>query len=142
MDMNKTFYLKNEDRAPKWHVIDAEGQVLGRMATKIADILRGKDKAIYTPHTDTGDYVVVINSDKVKVTGNKYEDKMYVSYSGWIGGKKEIAFKDLLKKDSTRIIHLAVKRMLPKNKLSDQVIKKLKVYKKGEHPHKAQVETK
>lgn len=139
MDMNKTFFLSKENRAPKWHVIDATDRVLGRMATEIADILRGKTKAEYTPHTDSGDYVVVINSKKVKLTGNKWEGKIYPFFSGWRSGLKEVKAKDLLKKDPTMIIKLAVKRMLPKNKLSSQIFTKLKVYSGSEHPHKAQV---
>ena len=139
VNMNKAFYLKKEDSDPKWHVIDADGQVLGRMVTKIADILRGKDKPIYTPHTDGGDYVVIINAEKIRVTGKKETDKIYVSYSGWLGGKKEVAFKDIMKKDPTKIITHAVKGMLPKNKLNRQIIKKLKIYIGPNHPHKAQV---
>ena len=139
MDMNKAFYLKNEERDPKWHIIDAEGQVLGRLATKITDMLRGKDRALYTPHTDSGDYVVVINSEKIKLTGNKFEDKKYVSYSGWIGGQKEITVKRVMQKDPTRILHHAVKGMLPKNKLGRQIFKKLKLYVGPNHPHKAQI---
>ena len=139
MDMNKTFYLKKEDRNPSWHVIDAEGKILGRLATQIADMLRGKDKAIYTPHTDGGDYVVLVNVEKIKVTGNKVEDKKYVSYSGWIGGQKERSFKDVMAKDPTRIILHAVKGMLPRNKLGREMIKKLKMYVGPDHPHKAQI---
>lgn len=139
MDMNKTFFLAKEDRAPKWHVIDATDRVLGRMSTEIADILRGKTKAGYTPHTDSGDYVVVINCEKVKLTGNKWEGKIYPFFSGWRSGLKEVKAKDILKKDPTMIIKLAVKRMLPKNKLSSQIFTKLKVYAGSEHPHKAQI---
>lgn len=139
MDMNKTFFLRKEDRAPKWRVIDANGLILGRLATKIADALRGKDKAIYTPHTDCGDYIVVINADKVVLTGKKLVQKEYINYSGWMGGKKVIMAKDMLRKHPTKILQLAVKRMLPKNKLSDQVIKKLKLYVGDSHPHVAQV---
>lgn len=139
MDMNRIFYLKKEDRDPSWHVIDAKDQILGRLATKIADTLRGRDKAHFTHHTDTGDYVVVINAKNIKVTGNKFEDKKYVSYSGWIGGQKERTFKQLMAKDPTQIIIKAVKGMLPRNKLSREIIKKLKVYAGSEHPHKAQI---
>jgi large subunit ribosomal protein L13 len=139
MDMNRTFFLRKEDRAPKWRVIDANGLILGRLATKIADALRGKDKAIYTPHTDCGDYIVVINADKVVLTGKKLVQKEYINYSGWMGGKKVIMAKDMLRKHPTKILQLAVKRMLPKNKLSDQVIKKLKLYVGTTHPHVAQV---
>jgi len=139
MDMNRTFFLKKEDRAPKWRVIDAEGQVLGRLATKVADALRGKDRAIFTNHTDSGDYIVIVNAEKIKLTGNKLEDKEYVRYSGWIGGQKKVTAQEILDKHPERIIEFAVKGMLPKNKLSDQIIKKLKVYAGSEHPHKAQV---
>ena len=138
-DMNKAFYLKKEAKCPQWRLIDAEGQILGRLATKIADALRGKDKPTYTPHTDGGDYIVVINAEKVALTGNKMEDKIYDRYSGWIGGYKTATYKEMLAKHPTKIIEMAVKRMLPKNKLNRQVIKKLKVYVGPEHPHKAQL---
>ena len=139
MDMNRAFYLSKEARDPKWRVINAEGRILGRLATEVADALRGKDKPTYTPHTDGGDYIVIINADKVVLTGQKWDDKIYVSHSGWMGGKKEVAAKDLHAKHPTKLIELAVKRMLPKNKLADAMIKKLKVYAGAEHPHKAQV---
>lgn len=139
MDMNKAFYLKKEDRAPKWHVIDADGKVLGRLATQIADMLRGKDKPEYTPHTDGGDYVVVINAEKVKMTGNKWEDKIYDRYTGYIGGYRTRTAKEVRAKNPEDIIVLAVKRMLPKNRLNREIIKKLKVYAGKEHPHVAQL---
>lgn len=139
MDMNKSFRLHTEDAAPAWRVIDAEGKVLGRLATHIADALRGKDKAYYTPHTDSGDYIVVINAEKIKLTGNKLEGKIYDRYSGWMGGYKVTSAKDMLAKKPEFLIEHAVKGMLPKNKLSDAIIKKLKVYAGPEHPHKAQV---
>jgi len=139
VDFNKAFYLKNEDRKPQWHLIDAEGQILGRLATKIADILRGKNRPTYTPHTDSGDYVVVINSDKIVMTGNKMEDKIYDRYTGWMGGYKVATAKEVMEKHPTRIVELAVKRMLPKNKLNRQIFKKLKVYAGSEHPHEAQL---
>lgn len=138
MDMNKAFYPRKEDVVAAWCHIDAEGKVLGRLATFIADRLRGKDKAHFTPHTDCGDYVVVTNADKIVLSGDKWEDKEYITVSGWKGGKKETAAKDLHAKHPTHLIELAVKRMLPKNKLSRQIIKKLKVYAGSEHPHKAQ----
>jgi len=137
--MNRSFVLKKEDHKPTWKLIDAEGQVLGRMATKIADMLRGKDQPYYTPHTDCGVYIVVINADKVVLTGNKMEDKEYARYTGWMGGYKVATAKELMEKHPTKIIELAVKRMLPKNKLSRQIFKKLKVYVGPEHPHKAQI---
>ncbi len=137
-DMNKTFFLRKEDRAPQWWILDAQDLVLGRIATHIADILRGKNKPEYTPHTDTGDYVVVINAEKIKLTGNKLEDKEYDRYSGWMGGYKVTTAGEILKKHPERLIEYAVKGMLPKNKLSRQVIKKLKVYAGTDHPHVAQ----
>ncbi|MCX5925308.1 MAG: 50S ribosomal protein L13 [Candidatus Dependentiae bacterium] len=138
MEMNKAFFLSKEARCPQWCIIDAKGKVLGRMATQIADILRGKNKAYYTPHTDGGDYVVVINAEHVVLTGKKLTDKLYVTYSGWRSGRKETTAKDVLDKHPTHLIELAVKRMLPKNKLADQIFKKLKVYAGSEHPHEAQ----
>jgi len=138
-DFNKAFNLNKEDAKPKWRLIDAEGQILGRMATKIADILRGKDKPVYTPHTDCGDYVVVINADKVVLSGNKMEGKIYDRYTGWIGGYKEATAKEVMAKHPTRLVELAVKRMLPKNKLNRQIFKKLKIYAGSEHPHTAQL---
>lgn len=139
MDMNKSFVLKKEDRQPAWRVIDAQGKVLGRLATEIATILRGKDKPQFTAHTDSGDYVVVINAEKVMLTGNKLEGKEYARYTGWMGGYKVTTAKDLLAKHPTHLIELAVRGMLPKNKLNRQVIKKLKVYAGPQHPHKAHV---
>ncbi len=141
MNFNKTFYLRKEDSNPQWIHLDAEDQVLGRLATKIADILRGKDKPEYTPHADAGDYVVVTNAEKIKLTGKKLKDKEYVRYTGWIGGYKVRTAEEMLKKDPTQVIMLAVKRMLPKNTLSSQVIKKLKVYAGAVHPHKAQLKS-
>ena len=138
MDMNKSFVLRKEDRSPEWHVIDASGKVLGRLATHVADVLRGKDRPEYTPHTDSGDYVVIINCDKIVLTGNKWKDKIYRSYSGWRSGLKERSAREVFEKDPTRIIRAAVKGMLPKNKLNRQIIKKLKIYVGSEHPHKAQ----
>lgn len=139
MDMNKAFFLRKENRKPKWRVIDAEGKVLGRLATEVADSLRGKNKVDYTPHTDGGDYVVIVNAEKVKLTGKKLKQKEYKSYSGWIGGLKVRTASELLNTHPTRIIEFAVKRMLPKNRLSREMFKKLKVYAGNEHPHKAQV---
>lgn len=139
MDMNRTFFLRKEDRLPKWKLIDAEGQILGRLATQIADTLRGKDKAIYTPQTDAGDYVVVINAEKIVLTGNKMEDKTYEHYTGWIGGLKVTTPKELLKKHPERIIEHAVKGMLPKTKMGDAMLSKLRVYAGSNHPHTAQI---
>jgi large subunit ribosomal protein L13 len=139
MDMNRAFFLRKEDMNPKWRLIDAEGQVLGRLATQIAEALRGKDKAFYTPHTDSGDYIVVINADKIVLTGNKMEDKEYARYSGWIGGLKITTAEEMLQKFPERIIKFAVKGMLPKNRLSRQILDKLKVYAGSKHPHIAQI---
>lgn len=138
MDFNKAFFLKKEAREPRWIVIDAQGKVLGRMATEIADILRGKNKPTYTPHEDAGDYVIVVNSKKVKLTGDKWEGKIYDRYSGYIGGYKTMTALEMMEKHPTRIVELAVKRMLPKTKLGRAMFKKLKVYSTAEHPHKAQ----
>lgn len=139
MDMNKAFILKREDRNPDWRVIDASGKILGRLATEVADALRGKDKPDYTPHTDGGDYVVITNCQNIVLTGAKMDDKIYQFHSGWQGGLKELSAKEMMKKDATSLIYLAVKRMLPRNKLSRQIIKKLKIYAGDTHPHKAQV---
>ncbi len=141
MDMNKAFYLRKEDRNPQWRVMDATGQSLGRLAVKIADALRGKDQAMYTPHTDSGDYIVVINLAKIVLTGNKWNDKEYVSHSGYLGNRKVLKAKELYAKDPSAILIKAVKLMLPKNNLSKQILKKLKVYTGAEHPHIAQVGT-
>ncbi len=139
MDMNKAYFVTKETSAPKWHIIDASGRVLGRLATQIADTLRGKDKVTYTPHADGGDYVVVINCEKIVLTGNKLENKVYPFFSGWRSGLKEIKAKDMLKRKPEKIIELAVKRMLPKNKLNSRIFKKLKVYVGDQHPHAAQL---
>lgn len=139
MDMNKAFRFKNEDKSPRWRVIDAKGQIVGRIATQIADILRGKDRAIYTPHSDAGDYVVVINAKDLVFTGNKMEQKIYERYSGYIGNKKYITANQMMAKDPARIIENAVKGMLPKNKIARQHLRKLLVYSDSEHPHKAQI---
>lgn len=136
--MNKAHYVRKEDAAPKWRLIDAEGKVLGRLATTVTEILRGKDKPYYTPHTDCGDYVVIINADKIVLSGDKWEKKEYVSHSLWIGGKKVKTAKELFMKHPTDLIELAVKRMLPKNILSRQILKKLNIYTGNAHPHKAQ----
>ncbi len=135
---NKTFIpqVNLEDR--KWWVVDASDLVLGRMATRVADILRGKDKAIYTPFMDTGDFVVVINAEKIKLTGSKEEQKMYYRHSGWMGGIKETSYAKMKATYPERIIMKAVKGMLPKNKLNDKILTKLKVYKGNEHNHEAQ----
>lgn len=134
----KTFSAKSSDVERKWWVVDLEGKTVGRAATEIATLLRGKHKPIFTPHVDTGDFVVCINADKVVFTGNKLEQKNYYHHSGYPGGLKSITAKELLEKDPTAVIHAAVKGMLPKNKLGRQIIKKLKVYAADTHPHEAQ----
>ena len=134
----KTYSAKPHEVEQKWLLVDAEGQTLGRMATAIATRLRGKHKAEYTPHVDTGDFVVVINADKVTVTGNKAKDKIYYSHSGSPGALKSISFEKLLAKAPERVIKLAVKGMLPRNSLGRAMFKKLKVYAGAEHPHTAQ----
>lgn len=142
MDMNKAFFLRKEDCKPKWHVVDATDKVLGRLATEIADRLRGKDKAMYTPHSAGGDYIVVINCEKIKLTGDKWNQKVYKRYSGYRGGLKERTAKQVLDKDPIFIIKHAVKGMLPKNRLSSVNIKRLKLCVGNEHPHDAQVSKK
>jgi len=139
MDMNKAFYLRKEDRNPQWRVMDAQGQALGRLAVQIANALRGKDQAMYTPHTDSGDYVIVINASGIVLTGNKWNDKEYISHSGYLGNRKVLTAKELFKKDPTALITKAVKLMLPKNTLNKAILKKLKVYAGADHKHEAQV---
>ncbi len=134
----KTYIPKNDEIERKWHVVDARGKILGRLASEIAQILSGKRKPIYTPHLDVGDFVVVINAEKVKVTGGKEEKKIYYHHSGYPGGLKEITYEDLLKKKPDAIIKKAVRGMLPKSKLGRQMFTKLKVYAGSEHPHQAQ----
>jgi len=134
----KTYILPQEKIKRKWYLIDANGQILGRLAAKIADIIRGKNKPHWSPHQDLGDYVVVINAAKVKITGKKLNDKIYYRHSGYPGGIKKETLKELLEKDPTRVIHRAVWGMIPHNRLGRQIIKKLKVYPGSDHPHQAQ----
>lgn len=134
----KTLSAKPAEVTRDWFVVDASGKTLGRMATEIARRLRGKHKAEYTPHVDTGDYVIVINAEKIRVTGNKTQDKMYYHHTGYIGNLKSISFDKLLAKAPQRPIEIAVKGMLPKNPLGRQMFSKLKVYAGTEHPHVAQ----
>ncbi len=136
--MIKTFIAKKEDVQRDWYVIDATDKVLGRMASRIAMILQGKTKPIYTPHVDTGDFVVVTNAEKIKLTGNKMNEKVYYTHSGYPGGFKEIPIKKWMEKHPDRIVNLAVKRMLPKTKLGSAMLKKLKVYAGPDHSHEAQ----
>ena len=134
----KTYSLKKEEVQRNWFVVDATDRVLGRVATKIADKIRGKDKPTFTPHTDGGDYVIVINAEKIKVTGSKSNNKMYYRHSLYPGGLKSQTFKELNKKNPERIIEEAVKGMLPKNKLGKSIIKKLKVFQGPNHDHESQ----
>ncbi len=122
----------------KWYVIDAEGKVLGRLASEIASVLRGKKKPIFTPHVDCGDFVIVINADKVVLTGDKLNQKIHAYHTGYPGGRKEIVYSEMIEKRPEKVIELAVKGMLPKSRLGRQMIKKLKVYAGAEHPHAAQ----
>ncbi len=134
----RTFSAKPHEIEREWFVVDATGMTLGRLASRIATILRGKHKPIYTPHVDCGDFVIVVNADKIHVTGRKLDQKMYYRHSGYPGGLKQISLRDQLDKHPERVIRLAVRGMLPKNRLGRQMIKKLKVYAEPDHPHQAQ----
>ena len=137
----KTVSAKKESVTREWYVVDATGKTLGRLSTEIANRLRGKHKPEFTPHVDTGDYIVVVNAEKVKVTGNKTTDKVYHHHTGYPGGIKSIPFDQLIDKAPERIIEKAVKGMMPKNKLSQSMMTKLKIYAGSEHPHSAQQPT-
>ena len=134
----KTYMAKAETVERKWYVVDAEGVTLGRLASKVASVLRGKTKPNYTPNVDTGDFVIVINTDKVVLTGKKLEDKFYRYHTGYIGGLKEISYKKMMAEKSDLAVYEAVKGMLPKNSLGRAMLKKLRVYKGAEHNHAAQ----
>ena len=134
----KTFVATPANRERNWVVVDATGQTLGRLATQIADALRGKRKPEYTPHCDVGDFVIVVNAERIAVTGNKREDKKYYRHSGYPGGIKERTLNDMLERRPEEVIRLAVKGMLPRNRLARQQLRKLKVYAGPEHPHQAQ----
>ena len=134
----KTFMAKKGDIESKWLLVDADGRVLGRLASKIAPILMGKHRPTYTPHVDTGDHVIVVNAEKVKVTGKKAQDKQYDYYTHYPGGHKFVSFADMMARKPEKVIELAVKRMLPKNKLGRKMLKKLKVHRGPEHDHNAQ----
>ena len=134
----KTISAKADDVKRDWVLVDADGKTLGRLATEIARRLRGKHKAIYTPHVDTGDYIVVINAEKVRVSGNKANDKMYYRHSGYMGGLKETNFNDMIERSPERVIEIAVKGMLPRNPLGREMYRKLKVYAGPQHQHAAQ----
>ncbi len=134
----KTWNAKPGEVDRKWWLVDADGQTVGRMASKIAQVLRGKNKPQFTPHVDTGDFVVVINTDKMRFTGAKWDDKKYYTHSRYIGSLKEKSAKELLEKDSTKIVTAAVKGMLPKNKMASKLLMKMKTYTGAEHPHAPQ----
>lgn len=134
----KSFMATKEQLEHKWYLVDAGGAVLGRMAAKIAPILMGKNKPTYTPHVDSGDYVVVINAEKIQVTGKKAKQKQYDYYTHFPGGHKYVSFADMMTKKPEKVVELAVRRMLPKNKLAVKMLKKLKVYRGPDHEHQAQ----
>jgi large subunit ribosomal protein L13 len=137
----KTYLPKNNLENRKWHVVDASGAILGRLAAQVSDILRGKNKPIYTPHLDAGDFVVVINAEKVRLTGKKETDKEFMSYSGWKGGEKYTTVAQVRARHPEKLITHAVRGMVPKNRLGRVLMTKLKVYKGSEHPHAAQQPT-
>ena len=137
----KTFSAKPQDIERKWFVVDAQGQTLGRLATRIATLLRGKHKPIYTPHMDCGDYVIVVNADKIQVTGHKLEQKTYYRHSGYPGGLRQVSLRRQLQVHPDRVIEAAVRGMLPHNRLGRKMFRKLKVYAGPTHPHEAQQPT-
>src|SRR5512139_293777 len=139
--MKRTYQAKKEEIDAKWYVVDADGKVLGRLASKLASVLRGKNKPIFTPHVDTGDFVVVVNAKKVVLTGKKLQDKSYYHYTGYPGGIREMSAEKMMAKKPTEVLRIAVKGMLPKNTLGRQMLRKLKVYAGPEHPHAAQKPT-
>ncbi|MEE9371190.1 MAG: 50S ribosomal protein L13 [Sedimentisphaerales bacterium] len=134
----KSFMAKKGEVEPKWLLVDVDGAILGRMAAKIAPILMGKNKPTYTPHVDTGDYVIVVNADKIKLTGKKAQVKEYDYYTHYPGGHKFVSFADMMARKPEKVVELAVRRMLPKNKLGKKMLKKLKVYRGQKHDHQAQ----
>jgi len=134
----KTYQAKKEELDYQWYLVNAEGKVLGRLAAELVKILKGKNKPTYTPHLDTGDFVIVVNAEKVALTGKKMKDKIYYHHTGYPGGIKEINAEKLLAKKPTEIIRIAVKGMLPKNSLGRQMLRKLKIYAGSNHPHEAQ----
>ena len=134
----RTFTQKQEEIERNWYIVDAEGETLGRLASRIAPILKGKHKPVYTPHLDCGDYVIIVNAEKVRVTGRKMDQKLYYRHSGYPGGLRSISLKDQLAKRPERVLQAAIRGMLPKNKLGRRMLKKLKVYAGDSHPHQAQ----
>ncbi|HOO91717.1 MAG TPA: 50S ribosomal protein L13 [Syntrophales bacterium] len=135
----KTYSAKKEEVARDWYLVDAEGKVLGRLAAEIARRLRGKHKPVYTPHIDTGDFIIVVNADKISLTGKKLTDKVYYHHTGYPGGLKSATASKVLSEKPEEVLRTAVKGMLPKNSLGRQMLKKLKIYRGNEHPHKAQM---
>src|SRR5437667_6821244 len=140
-EVQKTWNAKPSEITRRWYVVDAEGQTLGRLATRIADTLRGKGKPVYTPHVDTGDFVIVVNAEKIAVTGKKLDEKMYYRHSGYPGGLRERTLREQLERQPTEVLRTAVKGMLPRNKLGRAQLTKLKIYAGPEHPHSAQAPT-
>jgi large subunit ribosomal protein L13 len=136
--IQKTTHLKPSENRPAWWLVDATGKTLGRLATRLATVIMGKHKPGYTPHIDTGDFIVVTNASKIRVTGKKLEQKMYKHYTGYMGGLRKESLASLLGRHPERIIEIAVRRMIPKGRLGRRMIKKLKVYAGAEHPHEAQ----
>jgi len=139
MNRTKTYSLKAKDIDKAWHVIDATGQTLGRLSTRVAGLLMGKHKPTFSPHLDMGDFVIIVNAERVRVTGKKLDDKIYYRHTGYIGGLKETTLSDMLGRNPRRVIELSVRGMLPRNRLSRKLLGHLKVYAGPEHPHEAQV---
>ncbi len=139
MNRTKTYTLSAEDFHKSWHVIDATGQTLGRLSTRVAALLMGKHKPTYSPHLDMGDFVIVVNAQKVRVTGKKLDDKIYYRHTGYMGGLKETPLGDMLQRNPRRVIELSVRGMLPRNRLARHLLRHLKVYAGPDHPHEAQV---
>ncbi|WP_343153347.1 50S ribosomal protein L13 [Buchnera aphidicola (Mindarus keteleerifoliae)] len=134
----KTYLVKKENYSPDWYVVDASNKILGRFASQISKLLRGKHKEIYTPNVDTGDYVIILNANKIKITGNKYENKIYYNHTGYVGGIKKKSFKQVMSINPSKILKNAIKGMLPKGVLGRGMLKKLKVYNESQHRHIAQ----
>jgi large subunit ribosomal protein L13 len=134
----KSFMAKKGQVDKNWHIVDADGEILGRLAAKVAPILMGKNKPAYTPNVDVGDYVIIVNADKIRLTGKKAEQKQYDYYTHYPGGHKYVSFADMMSKKPEKVVELAIRRMLPKNKLGRKMLKKLKVYRGQEHYHQAQ----
>ncbi|MFP4057462.1 MAG: 50S ribosomal protein L13 [Candidatus Brocadiia bacterium] len=136
--MSKTYMAKPHEVAAQWHVVDASGKVLGRLASRVATILQGKHRPTYTPHLDTGDFVIVVNAEKVKITGRKLDQRLYHRQSKHVGNLKSIPMREMLEKHPERLVHEAVRRMLPRSRLGAKMLRKLKIYAGRDHPHQAQ----